>query len=230
MKFCIDCKKEVKNSKAKRCWKCSHLRQKGKNAPNYKNGRAIKKYHCLDCGKKVCITNGMYGKQLCKSCSMKKLFKNPKNHPKNIDGRTNKQYFCKICNKKISLHSAIYGKKRCHSCANKIRTKETKKKMSLSAGGTGIPYEHNDYPKEFYEIKEQIRKRDNYECQNCGMTEEEHLIVFGMILHVHHIDYNKQNCNENNLVALCLQCNLRANSNRDYWKGIYNNIKENKKC
>jgi 5-methylcytosine-specific restriction endonuclease McrA len=53
------------------------------------------------------------------------------------------------------------------------------------------------------------------------MTEEEHLIVFGSSLEVHHIDYDKYNNKEYNLITLCKQCNVRANYNRNYWKEIY---------
>ena len=49
-------------------------------------------------------------------------------------------------------------------------------------------------------------------------------------LNIHHIDYNKQNCNEENLITLCDKCHCRTNFNRDYWftyftellKGAYN--------
>ena len=94
---------------------------------------------------------------------------------------------------------------------------ETKKKLSLSHGGTGIPYENNEYPIEFKNIKNDILKRDSYICQICGMTEEEHLIIYGSSLEVHHIDYNKQNNKGNNLMSLCKQCHIRTNYNRDYW-------------
>jgi 5-methylcytosine-specific restriction endonuclease McrA len=53
------------------------------------------------------------------------------------------------------------------------------------------------------------------------MTEEEHLIVVGKALHVHHIDYNKKNCAPWNLVSTCQWCNLRANKNRKYWQDFY---------
>jgi hypothetical protein len=55
------------------------------------------------------------------------------------------------------------------------------------------------------------------------MTEEEHLTVIGRTLEVHHIDYNKKNCKEENLITLCKWCNLRANYNRNYWKTYYQN-------
>jgi len=78
------------------------------------------------------------------------------------------------------------------------------------------------YTSEFNEqLKESIRKRDNHTCQNCSMTEEEHLTVVGQVLHIHHIDYNKINCQKENLITLCQSCNSRANFNRDYWKKIY---------
>ena len=70
-------------------------------------------------------------------------------------------------------------------------------------------------------FKEQIRTRDNHTCQNCGMTEEEHILVVGTVLHVHHIDYNKQNCKESNLITTCKSCNIKANKNRDYWEKFF---------
>jgi hypothetical protein len=82
----------------------------------------------------------------------------------------------------------------------------------------------NPYSLEFTnELKLKIRKRDNCECQNCGMTEEEHIIIYGRVLDVHHIDYNKENCKENNLISTCKQCNTRANYNREYWIKFYQN-------
>ncbi len=104
-----------------------------------------------------------------------------------------------------------------------VMSKEARCKLSLSHGGTGIPYENRKYDKSIFneKLKEYIRKRDNYTCQNCNMTEEEHLIVFGSVLHVHHIDYNKMNCRESNLISTCKSCNTRANHNKSYWLAFY---------
>lgn len=70
------------------------------------------------------------------------------------------------------------------------------------------------------QLKERIRERDSYICQNCSMSEEEHLIVYGQVLHVHHIDYNKENCSEKNLITSCNPCNVRFNYNRPYWQEL----------
>lgn len=55
------------------------------------------------------------------------------------------------------------------------------------------------------------------------MTQEEHFIVYGRDIDVHHIDYDRKNCKEYNLIVLCKQCNIRANYNRDYWIDYYKN-------
>jgi hypothetical protein len=74
------------------------------------------------------------------------------------------------------------------------------------------------YPLEFNDaLKESIRKRDNFTCQNCGIKER----VYYRKLDVHHIDYNKCNCKKSNLITLCFECNIKANYNRKYWQEFY---------
>jgi hypothetical protein len=72
-------------------------------------------------------------------------------------------------------------------------------------------------------LKEQIRERDSWKCQNCGLTNEEHLITYDESLPIHHIDYNKMNCQKDNLITTCKQCNSRANFNRGCWIEFYKN-------
>ena len=49
------------------------------------------------------------------------------------------------------------------------------------------------YPSEFNQkLKNKIKIRDGYKCQNCNITEEKHLIVYGRRLEIHHINYNKK--------------------------------------
>ena len=66
-----------------------------------------------------------------------------------------------------------------------------------------------------------IRQRDNFTCQKCGITEEEHLKKLGRILSVNHVDFNKKNCDPNNLNTLCVACNTSINFNRDYWTNYF---------
>lgn len=79
---------------------------------------------------------------------------------------------------------------------------------------SGKPKPKRDkYPPEFdLDLKEQIRKREGDRCFLCGSSK----ILQG--LPVHHIDYNKTNSNESNLVALCKKCHPKTNGNRDYWQ------------
>jgi ribosomal protein L37AE/L43A len=143
------------------------------------------------------------------------------NSSRYIDGRTIIKHYCLDCKKRISYNSWKYGSKMCHSCSALHNPKQFhgigKQNGRYINGISKLPY-----PIEFNDsLKESIRKRDNYKCQNCGMTEEEQIEKIGRILHVHHIDYNKNNCKKSNLITTCNNCNLKANSNRDYWYAYY---------
>jgi 5-methylcytosine-specific restriction endonuclease McrA len=83
-------------------------------------------------------------------------------------------------------------------------------------------YSKGDYPEEFNdEFRELIRIRDSYLCQNCNKLQEENLIETNRILSVHHIDYNKKNCDPNNLISLCLSCHAKTSSNRRYYEQYF---------
>jgi len=70
------------------------------------------------------------------------------------------------------------------------------------------------------ELKEIIRKRDNYACKICKKV----WIVDKMPFPVHHIDYDKKNNNSDNLITLCGRCHGRTNSNRKYWVKYLKNL------
>lgn len=167
---------------------------------------------CLDCGKEL----GKYYKQnksiRCKNCNYKK--------PKYIKhGMRCKSlnYFC-TCGAKISNHSGKkLGTHQCKSCCKKG------KNSPFYIDGKG----KQKYPQKFsFKLKNQIRKRDKYKCQNpdCNMSQEEHCSLWHKILEVHHIDHNRINCKENNLITLCHKCNTLANFNIPYWILLYSKI------
>ena len=104
--------------------------------------------------------------------------------------------------RKISRHHIITG---CSSMENN----------SAWCGGISfLPYtsEFNKH------LKRRIRKRDKNICQLCCKRK------YGVELAVHHIDYNKKNCKENNLIALHRSCNCNVNANRDYWYAYFKYI------
>ncbi len=150
------------------------------------------------------------------------LRKPGKDNPNYIDGRSSKKYYCKKCNKQICNSTVLRGKGMCQSCLAKERFSIPENTSGWIDGRSYEPYS----TKFTIKLKAYIHKRDKYICQNkeCNMTEEEHLIVYGTILHCHHIDYDKENASKDNLISLCIQCNTRANFNRDVWQTYYKKI------
>ena len=63
------------------------------------------------------------------------------------------------------------------------------------------------------DLKKKIRKRDEWKCQICNCKNK--------ILDVHHIDYNKKNCDEDNLITLCHNCHCKTNFNPDRWRKYF---------
>jgi hypothetical protein len=186
---------------------------------------------CKDCGTKISYKSALCGKGRCASCAKK--------------GKNNIWFgkkFSKIhC---LKLGKSHKGKKRSKEFCKKISdihlgkklSKEHKLKISKTRIGNfkgknngnwkgGISF--FPYTKDFnQELKLKIRTRDNFMCQHCKLIEKEHLKIYKQVLHIHHIDYNKFNCTENNLITLCNACNLQANSDRDYWFAYYTYIIE----
>jgi len=86
----------------------------------------------------------------------------------------------------------------------------------------GISYE--PYSADFDEkLKERIRKRDNYTCQYCKKSESE-LKGYHKKNTIHHVDYDKTNCREDNLITLCRKCNSLANFKRTDWQKIFKSM------
>lgn len=71
------------------------------------------------------------------------------------------------------------------------------------------------YPFEFdKKLKKKIKIRDNYICNICNDIFKK--------LAIHHIDYDKKNINENNLISLCFKCHGKTNYNRERWILYFN--------
>jgi hypothetical protein len=70
-------------------------------------------------------------------------------------------------------------------------------------------------------FRPKIRSNYKNQCQLCGITNQLSLKVFGCNLTIHHIDYNKKNCNLDNLIPLCNKCNSKVNFNRSFWQEYF---------
>ena len=111
---------------------------------------------------------------------------------------------------KEKMRKAKIGKKLTEEHKIKIGLGQTGKKHWNYIDGRKLEY---DYPSEFNRrLKDSIQGRDGYKCYCCGATDK---------LTIHHIDYNKHNCSDLNLITTCCSCNILANYGRDYWFAFY---------
>lgn len=71
------------------------------------------------------------------------------------------------------------------------------------------------------ELKEFIKERDGYKCMNPYCFQKKGC---SSQLTIHHIDYNKKNCDPSNLITVCRGCNCRANTDRSWHEFWYKAI------
>ncbi len=131
---------------------------------------------------------------------------------------------------KIGVYSKEHLDRMSEIHKGKKASKETREKMSKSQKGIHLGAKHPSWKggigKEPYGfnfdkiLKEKIRKRDSYSCQNCRKSQKEN----GRKLAVHHINYIKKDCYPENLIAICDSCNSKANYNRESWQKYYEGV------
>jgi hypothetical protein len=133
---------------------------------------------------------------------------------------------------RIKIKNAILGCHRSEITRAKLRaaramtSPETRAKLRIAASGDknanwrgGI---HVSYGPEFnHDLRETIRKRDNFLCQNprCYLSENRRKHS------IHHIDFCKSHNDCVNLITLCGQHHSKTNNgDRDYWMRYYHNL------
>lgn len=143
--------------------------------------------------------------------SLKKAWKNRLDY-KGLIERT-----CQVCNKLFRVPHYVVDKgigKYCSNKCNYISKNSSGKNHPNWLGGLSFePYgiEFNN------KLKQQIRDRDKHTCQECGFNEEK----LDRKLSIHHIDYNKKNNNQNNLISLCRSCHMQTNFKREDWTNYF---------
>ncbi len=70
---------------------------------------------------------------------------------------------------------------------------------------------------------EEVFERDNWRCQECGISPEQSILLFNRRLAIHHIDENGEksestNNDLDNLITLCIRCHCRLHDKLRYEK------------
>jgi hypothetical protein len=208
---CKDCRNNHQRTETSKKYRQKYYKNYFKSDTGKKiQKKAQKKYRekitycCRDCGNRIAHTTALYGQGRCKKCS--RTLEVRKAVSKAQTGKKESKAFC------LKISKAMKGKKN----------------PRYINGLSVVLYNRNFSD----ELKLKIRCRDKHQCQRCGKTEEQELKKIGRVLSVHHIDYNKFNCQETNLITTCMKCNIKANGNkkfdRSFWYSYYRYKIENK--
>lgn len=182
-------------------WQRAHPK-KGSESPNWTGGKRT----CDDCGTEI----GGHKTVRCKRCENKRRAENPKESPFWLGG-------------KVLSH--------CHQCGEEIWDFPCRKRQlcnrkcfgvwkSAHWRGENAPVwmggiSDSPYPTEFNnQMKDMIRERDGYRCVLCGSPQGDRLHC------VHHINYDKDSLDVNNLVTLCPTCHGATNTSRAHWVAL----------
>jgi len=205
---------------------CEGFAKTGKNNHNYKE---FEPKFCMVCKKQLTKKQIIMGVE---TCSYKCGYLNRDiSGEKSSNWKKVEQKYCIVCKKELTHKQIVSGCKTCGlECGYKLASKSqkifyidhpgihAKEKHSNWKGGIScLPYAL-DFNKC---LKNKIKERDNYKCMCCGVHNIEGVKVK---LCIHHIDYNKLNSNDKNLITLCYSCNSKVNFNREYWNTIFNGI------
>jgi hypothetical protein len=92
---------------------------------------------------------------------------------------------------------------------NIMKTRKYGEEHHFWNGGTSFAPYSVDFNNQ---LKRKIKDRDNFTCI-CGKVTQK--------LAIHHIDYDKLNSDEKNLISLCYSCHSKTNSNRKHWEKFF---------
>jgi len=197
------CEKDPKKNNA-------GIRVDGVNNPNWKGGLLSKV--CQVCSKEYQVKQVHAGSRFC---SMKCVGISQR-APRGERAGSWIDKDCKVCGSKMRVLISQKAMRVCCSEACSLQNKSDqsrgKKNINWQGGVCKSKYTHN-----WASVSRRIRKRDGGICRNPKCEG-------GGKISVHHIDYNTHNNSENNLITVCLACNISANKDKDFHSRYYTDI------
>lgn len=172
------------------------------------------KVKCRKCGNDFTVASHDLKRGRGKFCSHKcaQDYMKKENHP---CWKGRKLKTCPICRKDFLLPLGRFKTRiTCSKLCYRVHLSRNfnRDRSHLWRGGVS----RNPYASEFNSIiKKDIRRKQGGMCGVC------HSDAHVKNLHIHHIDYDKKNTEENNLIGLCKSCHSKTNFNRAFWKEFF---------
>lgn len=174
---------------------------------------------CPICGKKFWCFAGRAIKNKNYYCSQECYHKSRVGKPNfgNPHKGNKRKTTCSQCKKELVVNLSRFNNYKRHFCNQKCwglffgKLHSGPQHYAWRGGKRGYPSIFNE------QLKDRVRVRDNFKCQVCGIPELE----LKHRLPVHHIDYDKKNCDLDNLISLCKSCHSKTGVNREYWKARF---------
>lgn len=182
--------------------------------PNWKGGLLAK--NCEICSKPYSVKR-VHAKS--RFCSLQCVGVSQR---KTIRQWTLVEKVCEECGAPFSVPAA--HEKRYYCCSRTCSARRRAKNQSgpgnsnWNGGLSRFPYPYN-----FRLISKRIIERDGGKCQSPKCAGHDPRLT------AHHIDYDKEHCDDSNLIALCSSCNSKANFGRKKWQALYVAIMQAKK-
>jgi len=185
---------------------CHKVWKHGENNPNWKGGLGV--FECDSCGKQIKRKKHEIDKYKSNYCS----------EECRVEGsKTLIHLLCECCGLEIQRPQRYVDKYNHFFCDRSCRSAWMcgENNPAWNGGSKSLKYCSAWSDKEF---KKELKDRDGQQCLNpmCLKTDDK--------LVLHHIDYHKHNCNPNNLIAACNDCNIRANTERGWHTAWYRAI------
>lgn len=180
---------------------------------------------CLECKKEFFVNPNnkkSYKRKFCSSLCAKS-----NNGKRNKGRKHSEETKIKMSLSSLGERNGFYGK----HCSDEHKAKISKNHQDCKEeknpmygkgyklrgdknGGWYGGISENPYDEKFNKtLRNKIRERDNYKCAICKGNGKD----------VHHIDYNKLNNLEENLITLCHKDHMKTNFNRENWIIFFKN-------